>query len=54
MPWTREEKYFASLLIRRQNHSKLCKQNFAGSLISIIPRKAKFIVGYTNFKPQGQ
>ena len=23
MPWTREEKYFASILIWRQNHSKL-------------------------------
>ena len=23
MPWTREEKYFAQLLIWRQNHSKL-------------------------------
>ena len=25
MPWTREEKYFASLLISRQNHSKLSR-----------------------------
>ena len=32
---------------------KLWKQNFGGSLtLTIIPRKAKFIVGYTNFKPQ--
>ena len=54
MPWIREEKYFASL-IWRQNHSKLCKQNSAGSLtLTIIFRKAKFIVGYTNFKPLGQ
>ena len=31
------------------------KQNFAGSLtIIIIPRKAKFTVKYTIFKPQGQ
>ena len=27
MPWTREKKYFASLLIWKQNHSKLSKQN---------------------------
>ena len=54
MPWTREEKYFASLNWR-QNHSKPCSQNFVGSLtLTIIPRKAKFIVGYTNFKLQGQ
>ena len=32
MPWTREEKDFASLLIQRQNHSKVYKQNFVGSL----------------------
>ena len=32
MPGTCDEKYFASRLIWRQNHSKLCKQNFAGSL----------------------
>ena len=32
MPWTREEKYFASLLIWRQNHSKLCKKIFTISL----------------------
>ena len=31
----------------------MSNQNFAGSLtLTIIPRKAKFIVGYTNFKPQ--
>ena len=40
MPWTREEKYVASLRIWRQNHSKLCKQNFAGCLaLTIIPEK---------------
>ena len=55
MRWTREEKYFASLLIWRQNHTKLCKQNFTGSFNSTItPWKAKFIAGYSNFKPQGQ
>ena len=32
MFWTRQEKYFALLFIWRQNHSKLCKQNFVGSL----------------------
>ena len=53
MYWSREEKYFTSLLIWRQNHSKLCEQNSAGSLI-VISRKAKFIVGYTNFKSQCQ
>ena len=37
----------------RQNHSKLCKQNFTEGL-TIIPREAKFIVGYINFKPLGQ
>ena len=46
MPWTKKEKYFASLLLK-QNHLKLCKQNFAGSLtLTIIPRKAKFIIWY--------
>ena len=55
MSWTREEKYFASLLIWRKNHSKLCKQNFAGSsTFTNIPRKIKFIGGFINFKPQGQ
>ena len=39
VPWTREETYLASLLIRRQNHSKLCKQKFAGGLtLTIISR----------------
>ena len=48
-------KYLTSQLFWRENHSKLCKQNFAGSLTLIyIPRKCKFIVGYTNFKLQGQ
>ena len=32
MPWTREEKYFASLLIWRQDHSKL-SQNRCNPLI---------------------
>ena len=41
MPWIREEKYFPSLLIWRQNHSKLCKQNFAGSLTSTIIQKSQ-------------
>ena len=36
MSWTREEKYFASQLIWKENYSKLCKQNFAGSL-AIVP-----------------
>ena len=26
MPWTREEKYFASQIFRRKNHSKLSKK----------------------------
>ena len=32
MPWTREEKTFA-VTILKQNHLKMCKQNFAGSII---------------------
>ena len=32
MPWTREKKKFLSLLIWRQNPSKLSKQNFAGGI----------------------
>ena len=36
MPWTREEKYFASQRISRQNHCKLSKQNFPGSLTLTI------------------
>ena len=52
MPLTREEKIFFINYLR-QNHSKLCEQNFAGSLIlTIIPRKTKFIIRYSNFKPQ--
>ena len=40
MPWTREEKYFALLLIWIQNHLKLRKQKFAGSLtLTTIPQK---------------
>ena len=45
MPWIREEKYFASLLIWRQNYSKLCKQNFVGSLTKqLSPEKPNFFV----------
>ena len=47
--------YLFSIKGREEKYSKLYKQNLAGSLtLTIIPRKAKFIVGYTNFKPQGQ
>ena len=48
--------FFASQLIWGEYYSKLYKQNFAGNLtlIIIIPRKAKIIVTYTNFKPQSQ
>ena len=51
MLWTKEKK----ILILRQNHSKLCaQQNFTGSLtLTTIPRKAKFIIGYTNFRATG-
>ena len=36
-----------SLFIWQRNHSKRCKQNFAGSSTStIIPRRVKFIVGH--------
>ena len=46
MPWTIEEKYFASLIIWGQNHSKQCKQHFAGSLTStIIPEKPNLSLG---------
>ena len=45
-PWTRKEKYFASLLIWRQNHSKLCKQNFAGILTQqLSPEKPHLSLG---------
>ena len=55
MLWGREGKYFASQFIWRQNHSKVYEKSFVGGLtITIIPRKAEFIVGYTNFKPQKQ
>ena len=50
-----KKKYFESLLIWIQDHLKLSKENSAESLtLIIIPRKAKFIVGYTNFKLQTQ
>ena len=46
MPWTREEKYFASLIIWRQNHSKLRKQTFVESLnLTIIPWKPNLSSG---------
>ena len=41
MPWTREENYIESLLIWRQNHSKLWKQNFAESLTIISKKKSQ-------------
>ena len=47
-----KKKYFASLIIWRQNQSILWKKKLAGSLtLTIIVRKAKFIVKCTNFKP---
>ena len=50
--WTRAEKYFVSL-IWRQHHSKQCNQNFAGTL-TILYRKARVIIWYTNFKQQAK
>ena len=52
MPWTREEKIFCITTYLDNKIIQNCKQNFAGSL-TFIPRKAKFIVGYIDFKPQG-
>ena len=53
MPWIREEKYFLRHIFFETKSYKLSKQIFVGSLtIKIILRKAKFIVGYTNFKSQ--
>ena len=46
MHWTREEKYFASRLIWRQNYSKLCKKNFTGSLTEhLSPEKPNLTLG---------
>ena len=46
MPRTTEKKYFTSLLIWRQNHSKLCQQNFAGSLtLELSPEKPNLSLG---------
>ena len=54
MPWTREEKYFASHICR-QNHLKLCKQNFAGSLIfTIIPRNLGTQISSNKVSKQSQ
>ena len=45
MPWTREEKYFVSL-IWRQDHSKLCKQDFTANLTSqLSPEKPHLSLG---------
>ena len=54
MLWTREEKYFASLLIWRQSFKTVQAKSRKKLNLIIIPRKGKFIIGYTNFKPQGQ
>ena len=46
MPLTWKEKYFMSQLIWRQNHSKLCKQNFIGSLTEqLSPEKPNLSLG---------
>ena len=38
LPWTRVEKYFTSLLILRQNHTKFNTHNLTGILtLTIIP-----------------
>ena len=42
MPWTREKKYFASLLIWRKNHSKLSQNRFNPLLLINYCKKFKF------------
>ena len=54
MPWTREEKLFCLTIPLKITLFKTL-QSFAGSLtLRIIPRKTKFMIGFTNFKPWGQ
>ena len=49
MPWTREDKVFCVTTYLERKSFKTVQANFAGSLtLTIIPRKANFIIGYTN------
>ena len=52
MHWTREEKIFCIAYLETKSfktvQAKICRK----FNLTLIPRKAKFVVGYTNFKPQ--
>ena len=55
MPWTREGKIFCVTNYLATKSFKTVQAKFRRKFnLTIIPRKAKIIVGYTNFKPQGQ
>ena len=53
MPWTRNEKNICVTYLETKLF-KTVQAKFCSKFNFIIPRKAKFIVWYTNFKPQGQ
>ena len=54
MPWTRDEKIFCVIIYLETNSFKTVQAEYRRNFnLAIVPRIAKFIVGYTNFKPEG-
>ena len=55
MPWTQEEKIFCVTINLAAKSFKAVQAKFHRKFnLTFIFKKAKFIVGYTNFKPQSQ